>query len=284
VFFCLQAFGAARVMGAQDKDRRQMVRFEGVLKDARGNPRTGVAGVNFALYKEQEGGPALWLETQNVELDEQGRYAVVLGTMKNEGVPMDWLATGEARWLGIQAYGQPEERVLLVRVPHDANALETVHAAPGIQPQPVSARELPANDNDNGAIHGRGTPGTIAKFTGKNTVGDANGSVKREDLDTAAGFAFTNASNTFTLPQITITSTSGATGVTGRNLATSGSGAGVVGAVTDGINAAGVRALSNTADLFQGFGNGTMPETNLPRLQIPNVDPNALARYLPAGL
>jgi hypothetical protein len=165
VFFCLQAFGAARVMGAQDKDRRQMVRFEGVLKDARGNPRTGVAGVNFALYKEQEGGPALWLETQNVELDEQGRYAVVLGTMKNEGVPMDWLATGEARWLGIQAYGQPEERVLLVRVPHDANALETVHAAPGIQPQPVSARELPANDNDNGAIHGRGTPGTIAKFT-----------------------------------------------------------------------------------------------------------------------
>jgi len=50
----------------------RLVKFAGTMKDELGKSRTGVVGVTFAIYKEQEGGAALWLETQNVELDEQG--------------------------------------------------------------------------------------------------------------------------------------------------------------------------------------------------------------------
>ncbi|MBI3933670.1 MAG: hypothetical protein HY316_03200, partial [Acidobacteria bacterium] len=63
------------------------VRFSGVLQDAAGNALTGVQGVTFALYAEQAGGAPLWLETQNVTADEQGRYAVLLGAMREDGLP-----------------------------------------------------------------------------------------------------------------------------------------------------------------------------------------------------
>src|SRR5712692_6555435 len=49
----------------------RLVKFAGTFKDEQGQPRTGVVGVNFALYKEQQGGAALWLETQNVERSEE---------------------------------------------------------------------------------------------------------------------------------------------------------------------------------------------------------------------
>src|SRR3989442_958411 len=49
----------------------RLVKFAGMLKDEQGKERTGVGGVTFAIYKDQEGGAALWVETQNVELDEQ---------------------------------------------------------------------------------------------------------------------------------------------------------------------------------------------------------------------
>src|SRR5262249_2124459 len=67
----------------------RLVKFAGTLKDEQGKPRTGVVGVTFAVYGEQEGGAALWLETQNVELDEQGRYTVLLGGTKSEGLPLE---------------------------------------------------------------------------------------------------------------------------------------------------------------------------------------------------
>src|ERR1700688_4177842 len=80
----------------------RLVKFAGTLTDEHGKPRTGAVGVTFALYKGQEGGAALWVETQNVELDEQGRYTMLLGATKSEGLPLELFATGEPRWLGVQ--------------------------------------------------------------------------------------------------------------------------------------------------------------------------------------
>src|SRR5258708_9129691 len=80
----------------------RLVKFVGVFKDEQGKARTGVVGVTFAIYKDQEGGAALWVETQNVELDEQGRYTVLLGSTKSEGLPLELFITGEPRWLGVQ--------------------------------------------------------------------------------------------------------------------------------------------------------------------------------------
>jgi hypothetical protein len=104
----------------------QLIRFAGMLKDSSGHPLTGIAGLTFSLYRDQEGGAPLWLETQNVALDAKGRYDVLLGAEHAEGVPMEVFTSGEARWLGVQAQGQPGEqpRVLLVSVPYALKAAD----------------------------------------------------------------------------------------------------------------------------------------------------------------
>jgi len=55
------------------------IAMSGTLVDASGQPRPGQAALIFSLYKERQGGVALWVETQNVETDERGRYTIWLG-------------------------------------------------------------------------------------------------------------------------------------------------------------------------------------------------------------
>lgn len=101
-----------------------LVRFTGVIRDGQGVPLVNVlTTLTFAVYPEPEGGPPLWVESQVVSLDTDGRYTVLLGAAQADGLPMDLFASGEARWLGIQAAGQAESaRVLLVSVPHALEA------------------------------------------------------------------------------------------------------------------------------------------------------------------
>src|SRR5215472_13421829 len=49
-----------------------LITFSGVLEDSGGRPLTRMAGVTFSIYKDQEGGAPLWLETQNVRPDTLG--------------------------------------------------------------------------------------------------------------------------------------------------------------------------------------------------------------------
>src|SRR6476646_11688586 len=92
-----------------------LIQFGGILN----GPRPTVVGVTFALYRDQQGGAPRWAETQNVRPDSTGHYIVLLGETKSDGVPTDLFTSGEARWLGIQVEGQPEQsRVLLVAVPY----------------------------------------------------------------------------------------------------------------------------------------------------------------------
>ena len=71
----------------------RLIKFSGTLKDSKGQPKSGVAGVTFAIYAEQEGGAPLWMETQNVTFEEGGKYTVLLGANSNEGVPMELFTT-----------------------------------------------------------------------------------------------------------------------------------------------------------------------------------------------
>ena len=110
-----------------------LMKFTGVLSDGNGKPLTGVVGVTFYLYKDQESAAPLWMETQNVQADTQGRYSVQLGATKPDGLPTDAFASGEARWLGVQVSGQEEQpRVLLLSVPYALKAAdaETVGGLP----------------------------------------------------------------------------------------------------------------------------------------------------------
>jgi hypothetical protein len=79
----------------------RLIKFSGTLLDAQDRPMAGPVGVTFALYAQQSGGAALWMETQNAEPDALGNYAVLLGANSAKGVPAELFASGEARWLGI---------------------------------------------------------------------------------------------------------------------------------------------------------------------------------------
>src|SRR6266700_6826136 len=106
----------------------RFVKFSGTLVDMAGKPIVGVSDVTFALYAEEAGGTALWYEAQTVETDALGRYTVLLGAMRANGVPVEMFTSGEARWLGVQVGKLPESaqggRVLLVSVPYAVKALD----------------------------------------------------------------------------------------------------------------------------------------------------------------
>ena len=96
----------------------RMVQFSGTLKDANGLPLTGIVGVTFSLYANEQGGAPLWMENQNVQLDEQGNYAVLLGSTTGSGIPGEVFSSSEPRWLGVQSQSQDaQSRILLKRSP-----------------------------------------------------------------------------------------------------------------------------------------------------------------------
>jgi hypothetical protein len=111
----------------------RLVRFGGTARDARGNPLTGVVGITFALYSEQSGGAALWLETQNITADSNGHYTALLGATRPEGLPANLFNNEQAHWVGVQVEGQAEQpRVLLVSSPYALKAgdAETIGGLP----------------------------------------------------------------------------------------------------------------------------------------------------------
>ncbi len=111
----------------------RLVNFSGGTANAQGKVISGIAGVTFAMYKDQYEGAPLWLETQNVQADAKGHYTVQLGATKPEGLPLDLFTSGEAHWLGVRVNGGEEQpRVLLLSVPYALKAAdaETVGGLP----------------------------------------------------------------------------------------------------------------------------------------------------------
>ena len=50
----------------------RLIKFSGVAQDETHKLLTGVVGVTFSLYKDQQGGSPLWVETQNAQTDAAG--------------------------------------------------------------------------------------------------------------------------------------------------------------------------------------------------------------------
>ena len=127
-----------------------LIKFNGALKEEAGAPKTGVVGVTFAFYKDQQGGAPLWVETQNVQADANGRYTVMLGATKPDGLPMEFFSSNEARWVGVQPQGQSEQpRVLLVSAPYALKAAD----AETLGGKPLAAFQLvaPSSNSNSGA-------------------------------------------------------------------------------------------------------------------------------------
>ncbi len=107
----------------------RLIRYSGTLTATEVKPGA-LVGVEFAIYKEESGGVALWSEIQNVEADSSGHFSVLLGSTKNGGLPPDVLGIGEPRWLSatpVGAVAQP--RALLVSVPYALRAEEALRIA-----------------------------------------------------------------------------------------------------------------------------------------------------------
>jgi hypothetical protein len=103
-----------------------LVSFSGVLTITNGKPISGLFGVTFFLYAEPQGGAPLWMETQNVQLDATGHYTVQLGSTSSQGLPPSLFATGEARWLEVQAQGyESPHRIMLMSGPYALKAADT---------------------------------------------------------------------------------------------------------------------------------------------------------------
>ena len=158
----------------------QLVKFTGVLKDNLGHAKTGMTGITFALYKEQYDGTPLWLETQNVEVDGEGNYTVLLGSTKGEGIPTDLFGTGEQRWLGVQVEGQAEQpRVLFVSVPYALRASDAATIG-GLPPSAFLRAPTPGTSGTNNASTPLGTAATLGTAAAGKAAPPVSGSGKTD--------------------------------------------------------------------------------------------------------
>ncbi len=151
---------------------------------------SSVVGVTFALYSQETGGAPLWLETQNVQVDQTSHYTVLLGLTKPEGLPIDLFTSGQAQWLGVQAAGEAEQpRIMLLSVPYALKAAdaETFGGRP-----PSAYVAAPQSDNSNGSagvnagqassvaaghpliITGSGTPSYLPLWTSASALGSSS--------------------------------------------------------------------------------------------------------------
>jgi hypothetical protein len=141
-----------------------LIKFGGHLVDSGGKPYSNIAGVTFALYKDQQGGAPLWMETQNVNPDATGHYTVFLGSMTTNGLPLELFSEGEARWLGVQIEGKSEEpRVLLVAVPYALKAAD----AETLGGKPASAFALATSNAPSGTTSQTGTGSATPSLSGQ---------------------------------------------------------------------------------------------------------------------
>jgi len=128
-----------------------LVNFTSTLTDVNGKPLTGMVGVTFFLYKDSQQGAPLWMETQNVQPDENGHYSVMLGATISTGLPANLFSSGEAHWLGVQVQGEAERpRVMLLSVPYamkagDAQTVGGLPASAFVMAQPGASTSSPAS-------------------------------------------------------------------------------------------------------------------------------------------
>ena len=143
-----------------------LVNLSSTLTDMNGKPLVGVSGVTFLIYKDQQGGSALWTETQTVTTDENGHYSITLGSANANGLPTNLFVAGESRWLAVQPHGEMEQpRVLLLSVPY---ALKAGDAAT-VGGLPASAFML-ANSGSAASKTAGGTPAAGTPATGKSAL------------------------------------------------------------------------------------------------------------------
>jgi hypothetical protein len=165
----------------------RLIKFLGVAKDESSKPLTGVVGITFSLYQDQQGGATLWTETQNVQADAAGHYTALLGSATADGVPLALFSSAEVHWISTQVAGQHEQaRAALLSVPYALKAAdaETLGGLPasafvhsnlstpagkgGSQAASTTTNALPP-----AGVTGKGTKNFVPLWTGATTQGNS---------------------------------------------------------------------------------------------------------------
>jgi hypothetical protein len=209
-----------------------LVQFGGVVVDPNGKPMTGAVGITFAVYKDQQGGAPLWVETQTVQLNKAGHYSVMLGVTTSSGLPDDLFVSGEARWIGVRVQGQEEQpRAMLVSVPYamkagDAATIGGLPPSAFVLSRPNSGVDSISNNvspstSDVSALSGTGKKNYLPIWTSSTALGNSALFQTGKGSKALVGFNTTTPSSTldvngsgtirglFTLPS-TGTATAGA--------------------------------------------------------------------------
>jgi Chaperone of endosialidase len=117
--------GAGCIAAQQVTTVPRLVRISNTFRPANGQSAAPVEGVTLSIYRDEREGAPLWQETQNVSVDSDGRYSVMLGATLNDGLPVELFTSGETRWLGVR-FNRPGEveqpRTLLTSVPYALRA------------------------------------------------------------------------------------------------------------------------------------------------------------------
>ena len=215
----------------------RLVTYSGRAIDEHGKTISDVAGVTFAIYKDQEGGSPLWMETQNVSPDAQGHFTVQLGSTASAGLPVELFTSGEARWLGTRMNGGEEQpRVLLVSVPYalkaaDAQTLGGLPASAFMLAAPISGRTADLETAASSATSAAAPPATSGTGTtdflplwlnSTGTLGNSvlfqsgTGSTAKVGVNTTAPGATLDVKGTATIRgPLTLPSTANATSAAG---------------------------------------------------------------------
>jgi hypothetical protein len=146
----------------------RLVWFSGSFHPANGQPIAPVESVTLAVYADEQGGAVLWQETQSVVVGADGRYNLLMGSTRAEGLPLDLFTTSEPRWLGVR-FNRPGEveqsRVPLASVPYALKAAD----ADTLGGKPASAFLL-AEVSASATV---GTAGYLGMFTDTANLGDS---------------------------------------------------------------------------------------------------------------
>src|ERR1039457_827663 len=154
----------------------RLVRISNSFHPANGLTASPVEGVTLSIYREELGGVPLWQETQNVNVDTEGRYTALMGATLNDGMPLELFTSGEPRWLGVQFQrpGEVEQpRVLLTSVPYALKAVDadTLGGRPASAYLLSPAAEAPGAAASAGAAPAPATAGGVKPKVSTQQVG-----------------------------------------------------------------------------------------------------------------
>ncbi|MBC8527138.1 MAG: hypothetical protein H8D22_09880, partial [Candidatus Cloacimonetes bacterium] len=100
-----------------------LIDYQGKITDSDGVPIEGVVSIEFCIYDAEEGGIALWSETQNPVNVLNGLFHVLLGSVSP--IPDDLFSQAD-RWIGINVDGDgemtPRSRIGSVPFAHQAGS------------------------------------------------------------------------------------------------------------------------------------------------------------------